>query len=74
VNIVAGWKVWSDVAVKLGRSPWLGRMMLIPLLSIFIIGILAFDVHLRPLLHALRERLRRKGQGLKERTNTTPIL
>lgn len=42
VNIVIGIIVWIKIAEKLGKPKWLGVLMLIPGLDLFILGYLAF--------------------------------
>jgi Family of unknown function (DUF5684) len=49
LNIVIAWLVWGDVARKLNRSVWYGRLMILPLFNILLIGVLAYEVTPRDL-------------------------
>jgi hypothetical protein len=62
VNIVAVWVVWGAVAVKLGRSVWLGRMMLVPLLNILVLPMFAFNIYPKNIYVLLKSKVRKKDQ------------
>jgi Family of unknown function (DUF5684) len=50
INIVVAWLVWGDLARKLNRSVWYGRLMIIPLVNIILIGVLAYEIMPRDVL------------------------
>lgn len=43
VNLVIGMIVWIKVAQKLGKSPWVGVLMFVPAVDLFVLGYLAFS-------------------------------
>jgi hypothetical protein len=61
-NIVAIWVVWGKVAVKLERSVWLGRMMLIPLLNIFVVPMFAFNLCPKDVYLFVKSKMHKKNQ------------
>jgi hypothetical protein len=42
VNLVIGLIIWVDIAKKLGKSPWLLLLFLVPLLNLALVGYFAF--------------------------------
>ena len=51
VNFVACWVVWGELARKLNRSTWLGRMMVVPIANLFVLAMLAFGITRGDILH-----------------------